>query len=165
MQVGKTAAQGVQWRDIGGPVKIETFGGAALAALPVLTVRLDPKAGGWDLFVGSRLVATDLPLAELPRNAARQFAVHAGAQGARICGLVTVDENPLYEDENANGIDDVFEKQNNQGALLAANVPVTSRTQLARQWQEEQKTRKTAPMSVQRPLPDGAPRQPPGKGK
>ncbi|MBM2813143.1 MAG: hypothetical protein HW416_3902, partial [Chloroflexi bacterium] len=133
--------------------------------LPVLTVRLDPKAGVWDLFAGSRLVATDLPLAALPNGATRQFTVQAGAQGARVCGLVSADDNPLFEDENANGIDDAFEKQQNQGSLLATREPAATRTQLARQWQQDQTTSQVASWPVQRPLPDGTPSVPPRQGK
>jgi len=165
LQVGKSDRKAVHWREVGGPVKFESFDGAPLAALPVLTARLDPKAAVWDLFVGRRLVATDLPLAELPKNATRQFTVRAGSMGARICGLISADDNPFYQDENANGIDDAFEKTRNGGAILAASTSAATRTQLARQWQQDQKARPIASLPVQRPLPDGAPSTPPGKGK
>ncbi len=161
LQIGRPTAKGVQWRDFGGPIKIEKYDGAPLAALPVLTARLDPSAGIWDLYVGSRLGAADLPLKALPTGAMRQFAVHAGGKGALVCGLISSDDNPIYEDGNRNGIDDAFEKLQNRGVLLTA--PGAARTRLAEQWQKNQQGRQLPSWAVQRPLPDGMPAKPTGK--
>lgn len=161
LQIGRPSPKGVLWRNFGGPVKLETHDGAALAALPVLTARLDPTAGVWDLYVGSRLGAADLPLPDLPKGASRRFAVHAGGQGAFVCGLVSSDDNPLYEDENRNGIDDVFERRHNRGKLLTA--PGLARANLAKQWQEDQQGGQLQAWAVQRPRPDNLPATPPGK--
>jgi hypothetical protein len=45
----------------------------------------------------------------------------AGTEGAWITGVVLADENPIYEDVNANAIDDRFEIVQ-RGALLPANA-------------------------------------------
>lgn len=163
LQAGRSGQKGVTWIDFGGPVKLETHGGKALAGLPPLTVRLDRTEGVWDLFVASRLVLTDQPLAALPKGAPNQFTVHAGADGALVSGLISADENPLFEDENANGIDDDFEKRQNRGAVLAARAQAAERATLARQWQQEQQRQPAKPWSVQRPMPDGAAAAPAGK--
>jgi hypothetical protein len=156
LQVGKTTASGVQWRNFGGLVKFETHGGRTLAALPVLTVRHDRPGKTWDLYLSNRLVLMDERLPELPLGAPNQFTLHAGQGGALVSGLVSSDENPLYADENFNGIDDAFERQNNQGNLLAAKAPAADRAPLARRWQQDQQLRQIKPWPVQRPLPDGA---------
>lgn len=163
MKIGTKTAKGVQWRDFGGPVKLETYGGASLAALPVLTARLDGAANVWDLYVGSRLGAVDVPLPKLARTAPRQFFVHAGPQGARVCGLISSDDNPIVVDDNRNGIDDTFEKQRNSGTLLSATSGKTARSTVAQAWQRDQQTRQVQAWAVQRPLPDGVQARPAGK--
>jgi hypothetical protein len=131
----------------------EQFGGRLLAMLPALTVRIDPAAGVWDVFSDSRLLADNLPLIART-NSSRQFLVHAGSAGAWLSGLVMSDENPLYEDENANGIDDRFE-QEKRGSILAANASVAERQQLAAQWKQSPQMKRPPAMLVKRPLPDG----------
>jgi hypothetical protein len=161
MQIGRPGAKGMQWRNFGGPVRLERYGGRSLAALPVLTARLDGTAGIWDLYVGSRLGAADLPLPKLPSGATKQFSLHAGSDGARVCGLISSDDNPLFEDENRNGIDDAFERQQNPNAPLATRNSGSARSQLAQAWQQDQQARQVQPWAVQRPLPDA----PAGTGK
>jgi len=163
LHLGRTTNRGVQWLAFGGPIRLEPHGGQSLAALPVLTVRIDRTTQSWDLYVFNRLSLTDQPLAALPPGAPNQFTVRAGSAGALISGLVSADENPLYEDENANGIDDAFERQS-LGALLAVRAPAADRAPLARQWQQDQQRRQLIPWPVQRPLPDGTPAGPPRKG-
>lgn len=163
MKIGRPTRKGVQWRDFGGPVKLESYSGLALAALPILTARLDGSGGIWDLYVGSRLGAVDIPLADLPKGATRQFTVHAGGEGARVCGLISSDDNPIYDDDNRNGIDDAFERQQNRGALLNPQGGGAARAQLAQAWQRDQQGRQLQSWAVQRPLPDGMPARPAGK--
>jgi hypothetical protein len=153
LAIGEPGAAGVQWRPIGEFAKIERHDGAALAALPVLTVRVDPKAGVWDLYSFSRLVAEDLRLFETKVATGKQCSLTAGKEGAWLCGLVSSDENPLFVDANGNGIDDKFEKQQ-RGSLLAANATSADRLALAHQWKENQRTINAAPWKVRRPLPD-----------
>ena len=163
LQVGRSTNRGVQWIAFGGPVKFEQHGGNALAALPVLTVRIDRSAKVWDLFIANRLALADQSLANLPSVAPNQFTLRAGRAGALISALVSADENPLYTDDNANGIDDSFEKQQ-RGGLLAAKAPTSERSALARQWQQDQQHRQVQPWPIQRPLPDGVIVAPRSKG-
>lgn len=164
MQIGRPGAKGVQWRNFGGPVRLEPYGGVPLAALPVLTVRLDGTAGIWDLYVGSRLGAFDIPLGKLPAGATREFHLRAGAAGARVCGLISSDENPLVVDINRNGIDDTFETQQDPNAAIAGRKAGIARAQLAQAWQQDQQTRNVQPWPVRRPLPDTAKGKAKGKG-
>lgn len=152
-RVAVLAASGAPVSTFDYTVKIERYVGAALAALPVFTVRLDPAAGVWDLFVFDRLLAEDLPLA--PVAGARRFTLQAGREGAWLCGLVLSDENPLFVDANANGIDDAFEAQE-RGALLAVAAPAADRRQLAFQWKQSQRAAPLTPWALRRPAPDGA---------
>jgi hypothetical protein len=134
-------------------IKIETHKGAARGALPIVTVRIDPVAGVWDLYVFDRLLAYDLPLANV--NGARKFNVQAGKEGAALCGLVLADENPLFIDANANGVDDAFEKTKRNGTLLASTAPAAERKQLVLDYVQSQRGQPAKGWSVRRPLPDG----------
>jgi hypothetical protein len=165
LQIGHPGVKGMAWRDFGGPVRLERYNGAALAALPVLTLRLDGSAGIWDIFVGGRLASSDLPLRPLPVTASKEFFVHAGNEGVMVCGLVSSDDNPLFTDENRNGIEDGFERQHNSGGLLT--LPGKARMLLAQNWVKSQQAAqaRTQTWAVQRPQPDKAPASPPGKGK
>lgn len=139
---------------INSPALRPTIAGASLAALPVLTVRLDPAAGVWDLYVFQRLVAEDIPLVE--NKGARQFTLTSGAQGAMVLNLTLSDESPLFVDANHNGIDDAFEKQKRNGSLLAANAPAAERKALAAEWKAAQTVAKPVPWKIRRPVPDEA---------
>jgi len=133
IMVDDTSAGAAEWKELNLHVLFQKYEGRLLAALPILTVRLDAAAGIWDLFSGASLVAENLPLFA-NKSDARDFVVKAGSSGAWVLGLVMSDENPLFEDENENAIDDVFEKQKQFGRLLAKNAPAALRSQLAREW-------------------------------
>jgi hypothetical protein len=137
-------------------VRIETHDKAALAALPVLTVRLDPKAKVWDLYSFNRLVAEDLPLTTAPTrgNQAKEFSLTAGKAGASIHSLVSSDENPLFADLNNNGIDDKFERTK-RTHLLDDDNTAADRSKMVHDWKAHQTATKLKPWSIQRPLPDG----------
>ena len=79
--------------------------------------------------------------------------MRAGGEGAWLTGLVMADENPLYEDANANGIDDAFEKQQ-RGAILAATASVAERQLLAQEWKDAQRRKAPPALFLNRPLPD-----------
>ena len=83
----------------------------------------------------------------------RQLTVKAGTEGAWICGLVLADENPLYEDDNFNGIDDAFERQK-RGVILPASALLYERQQLAQDWKASQRAKAPPALFVQRPMPD-----------
>jgi len=156
--VSDSATPGSPLRALPEFVRIETHDKAPLAALPVLTVRLDPKAKVWDLYSFNRLVAADLPLraatANRGRAAAKQFALTAGTQGASIHSLVSAEENPLFLDLNHNGIDDTFERTK-RTSLLDQDNTAADRTKLAHEWQVHQSATKVKPWTIRRPQPDG----------
>jgi hypothetical protein len=152
-QVGWTGpAAGSSTPPLLGLMRLEKHNGADLVALPVLTLRLDPAAGVWDLYSFHRLVADDVPLPAA--KDARQFSLTPGAQGAWVLNLVTSDENPLFLDANNNGIDDAFEKAQPGNKLLAANANAAQRTQLVQTWKTAQKTANVPAWKIRRPVPD-----------
>jgi hypothetical protein len=144
----------LQWKALNLHVGAGRFDGRTLAALPTLTLRLDPASNTWDLFSGSRLVADQLP-AIAARRDVRQFTLRAGGEGAWLIGLVMADENPLFSDANANGIDDTFERQR-RGALLSATASPAERRVLALDWREFQRRTPPPALFLKRPLPDRA---------
>ena len=149
------------WKSLNYHVSTGKYGGKSLAALPTLTVALDPAAGFWHLYSGSRLLADHLPLIAAKRDN-RQFTVKAGTEGAWVCGLVLADENPLYEDANVNSIDDAFERQK-LGVLLPAGAAIPTRQQLAQDWKAAQRAKAPPALFVQRPMPDRVAPPIPGK--
>lgn len=140
------------WKSLSVHVATGKYVGKSFSALLTLTVALDPAAGFWHLYSGSRLLADHLPLITAKRDN-RQFTVKAGTEGAWVCGLVLADENPLYADSNFNGIDDGFERQK-LGALLPANAAIAPRQQLAQDWKVAQRAKAPPALFVNRPLPD-----------
>lgn len=135
-------------------IKLETHEGRILAALPVITVRLDPTADVWNLYFFQQLVADDFQLAA--GNGARRFSLIAGNQGALIANLTLSDDNPLFVDRNVNGIDDAFELQKRGGYLLPNNSPESERKALIGDWRVAQAAGKVATWKVRRPVPDAA---------
>ncbi len=148
----ETTPAGVNWRELGLHAPLEQYDARSLASFSVLTLRLEPANGVFDLYQGSRLVADHLPYNSGKDN--RQVTIYGGDAGAMINGLVQSDENPLYEDANANGIDDRFEQQKN-GRLLAANIPAADRKALIKDWRDSQRTARPAALFVNLPRPDG----------
>jgi hypothetical protein len=148
-----SAAGTLQWKTLNFHAGTGSYGGKKLAALPTLTVRLDPATSTWDLYSGSRLLADNLPMIAAKKDQ-RQFVVRAGGEGAWLMGLVMADENPLYEDANANGIDDAFEKQK-RGAILATAASAADRRLLAQEWKDAQRRKAPPALYVKRPMPDG----------
>lgn len=151
--VGNAASTGASdGRRPGYRVRLDTFGGQALAPLPLFTVRLDPKAGVWDIFSGFHPVALHLPLSTGDGNGTRKLSVKAGDAGAWICGLVVSDENPLFADANSNGIDDAFEIEK-RGSLAKAGEPSAERKALVTEWRRARPTQPKV-LRFPRPLPD-----------
>ena len=142
-----------QWQSLGLSVPLLRYDGKPLAALPVLTIRLDPQAKVYDVFVGASHLADNLPYDS--NKGSRKVTVRAGESGALIMGLVQADENPLYEDTNANGVDDRFEQQKNS-RLLASTASVQERKTLAKDWREHQARTSSAvrALFLKVPLPD-----------
>ena len=147
-----SATGALQWKSLNVHISTGRYGGKNFATPPTLTVRLDPANGVWDLYSSSRLLADHLPLIAARRDN-RQFTLKAGIEGAWLVGLVLADENPLYEDANANGIDDAFERQA-RGALLPANTSIELQRLLAQEWKTAQRQKSPPALFVKRPQPD-----------
>lgn len=140
-----------KWRLLAIHVPLQKFEGNWLAAFQVLTVRLDRADGSWDLYHNAKLVAEDLPIDVSIKHG--QFVVKAGEEGAMINGLVQSDVNPLYADENGNGVDDAFEQQK-RGRLLAKVDGKADRKQLIADWRKHQRTSPPPALFVNLPQPD-----------
>jgi hypothetical protein len=153
VMIGEPAKKGVTWRKLGYRVPTATFGGREQAQLPVFTLRLDPKAGVWDVFSSTSLVASGLALDSAGSKGQREFTLHGGRAGASLNSLVTSDENPLFVDANSNGIDDAFEQGKN-GVLLDAGASETTRRAMAAEWQKATRNTKPSVQRVVRPVPD-----------
>lgn len=148
-----STAGSLQWKGLGVVVRVERYEGAMLAPLPVLTLRIDPEAGVWDVYSGARLLAHSLPMIAANR-ADRRITLRAGANGAWISGVVLSDDNPLYEDANENGIDDRFEYQQ-RGALLPTGAHA-ERGLVADHWRSVQRAAGVPILVFRRPLADRA---------
>jgi len=142
----------LQWKALNYGVSTAKYDGKLLAPLPTLTVRLDPTNSTWDLYSGSLLLADNLPMISAKKDH-RQFSVRAGSAGAWVTGLVMADENPLYEDSNANGIDDMFERKA-RGVVLPATTPAAVQSALAQEWKAAQRTKGPPALHIKRLLPD-----------
>jgi hypothetical protein len=153
LAVDETGAAGPKWRELGLHAPLEKFDGQPLASFDILTLRLDPAHGTFDLYQGASLLHADLKLADLEQN---KIVIRPGSGGAWLHGLVQSDDNPLYADANRNGIDDTFE-QSKHGKLAATTLSKPARKQLATDWQADQaKTPAAVPaLFVQTPRPDG----------
>jgi hypothetical protein len=155
LMIGESEGGSLKWREAGMHVPKQIFGGASLVALPVLTIRLDAKAGVWDLYNGSQQIADNIPLAKtsgVDPNHGR-FLIRAGKDRAWLGGLVLADENPLFADTNRNGIDDEFEVAE-KGGLLPANLTATQRTAAAKEWREAVRKHRYEAWLIDRPRPD-----------
>ena len=137
------------WSPLSIQIPLEVYDGRPLATLPVLTLRLDPEAGVFDIFNGAMLSAADIPLGSDPL---RVFRVTAGLNGAWVIGLVQSDENPFFEDANANGIDDGFEEK--QGGELSKKLAASERKQLATEWRKQQLATGVPALFSNQPRPD-----------
>lgn len=146
------SAGALQWKPLHQHLALGSYGGRSLAAVPTLTVRLDPATQTWDLYSGTRLVAGALPLIA-GRPGVGQLKVRAGAEGAWVSGLALADEHPLVEDANANGIDDAAERRLRGGLLPSVLGPV-DRQAILREWREEQRRQPPPALYVDRPSPD-----------
>lgn len=79
--------------------------------------------------------------------------MRAGPTGVWLNAVAVSDENPLYHDANANGIDDAYEISK-KGALVPVNASAADRKALATEWQASQRARPVPPVVAVRPLPD-----------
>jgi hypothetical protein len=131
------------------------FGGARMAALNIVTVKIDRQRHKWSMWFRDALVADDIPLAD-GGDASPEIAVVAGKAGAWLCGIVCSDENPLFEDANNNTVPDDFE-QRMLGRLLAPDAADQSHAVLREAWRDELQTRPPSHFLLTTPLPDSFP--------
>ena len=131
------------------------FGGTRMAALNIVTVKVDRQARTWTMWFRDVLVAVDMPLVDSD-GGAPQIRVTAGKGGAWLCGLVCSDENPLFEDANDNGVPDDFEMKI-LGKLLSKDASVQTRANLRLAWDEEKSSRPPSEFVLTTPLPDSFP--------
>jgi hypothetical protein len=150
---GRSASGKMQWRSVGVRAPIDTYNTRALSPLPVFTVRLDPNAGVWDIYLGTRQLVAGLPLAANTKPNEHKFHLLSGKEGAQLCALMVAKENPLFVDANANGIDDGFELTT-KGALLAKTAEQTEVRAVAKAWRDSQKGKTGNVLGARRPAPD-----------
>ncbi len=140
-----------EWTSCGIHVPFGQFDGKTMAMLPVLTIRLDPVEGVFDVYSGARLAKAGIPYT--PDEGRQQIVITAGSEGAWLTGLVQADDNPLYVDENANGVDDDFE-QTHLGKLLERNASKSERAALVKEWRKMERALPPPALFVPRPRPD-----------
>jgi hypothetical protein len=141
-----------EWKSLGIYLPIQSFDVHGLGSPSVLTVFVNPRSGVWHLYSGNRLWADNLPLLAV-KDQNRTFSIKTGKGAAWLCDLVQADENPLFVDDNDNGVDDAFEKKS-RGRVLDNNSGAPERKALAAQWRAAQKVDFPAILFVTRPLPD-----------
>lgn len=152
VMVGKPGASGIDWQFAGIYLPIESYEGKSLVALQTVTIRLDPKAKKWDLYMGKRLYAEDIPFfSSSGKSNPKEIAILSGKEGAWVFGLVQSDDNPIYEDTNANGVDDEYERQS-KGGLSPLGASEVDRAALMKSWREDKSVRPS--LAVKRVLPD-----------
>ena len=136
-------------------VQLMLFGGARMATLDIVTVKIDRQARTWTMWFRDVLVAEDLPLSDQAGDGG-QIRIVAGKGGAWLCGLVCSDENPLFEDANDNAVPDEFE-HTILDTLLSKNASKQSKATLRLAWQEERQSRPPSVFVLTTPLPDSFP--------
>lgn len=140
-----------EWKQLGYHVRQDRFGGRDWAALPLLTVQLDRAARVWHLYCGLRHLASGPAAAGIAESDRPRIEIVAGTSGAALCGVVISEQNPLFADANANGIDDRFELAEH-GVLLAAGAS-PELTALTEKWRESLSSQWPR-LRFSRPLPD-----------
>ena len=130
------------------------FGGARMATLDIVTVKVDRQAHTWAMWFRDTVVAEDMPLAS--QDSVPQIRITAGKGGAWLCGLVCSDENPLFEDTNDNAVPDDFELRI-LGNLLSKNASEQTKANLRLAWDEEKRSRPPSEFVLTTPQPDSFP--------
>lgn len=131
----------------------DSFGDLPLATLPVLTLRFERGSQSVDLYANMTplctLTRTDgqRPFGNKQTGASQEISVRGGLHGALISGVVQSDENPLYSDDNSNGVADEFE-----AALVKAGGS-TQEPALMAEWRQYAFMSRPPTLSVERPVP------------
>src|SRR5258708_5712590 len=140
------------WRPLGIHVRQDMFGDRMLAALPVLTILYDAKAGVWDLFADARQVASNMRVSATGGSGQKtqQVSVSGGKSGAWVSGLIQSAANPLFADDNMNGIDDAFEMERLQ-RLMPRYSSLDDRVTMAEQWRRDRQGKRPAALLGDQP--------------
>ncbi len=103
---GSDRTRGFEWYSSGAYLAHNEDGSVA-GHLPVM-LRVDRAAGVWDLYLYNRMRLADLPLLE----GQGKFRLKTVGKGdTSIASLRIGDDNPLFEDEDLDGIEDSFSKR------------------------------------------------------
>ncbi len=130
------------------------YSGKRMAPLNIVTVKIDHKTSTWAIWFRDMLMANDVPITR--DGAPNSIKITAGKGGAWLCGLVSSDENPLFEDVNSNTVPDKFERDM-LGRLLEPNAPEQTKASLRAVWLEERISRPASRFVLNAPLPDSFP--------
>jgi len=128
------------------------YDGVMLAALPVMTVRVDSDSNTCDIYAGNVCVGEKLPIAK--SRSERYVTVAGGKDGTLVTGLVLANQNPLFEDSNLNGVADEIERRANRGSLLSASPTGEECEIVFKQWSVAQKAAEARPFLCERLKPD-----------
>ncbi len=139
------------WKDTGIVSALDDFAGSRLAALPVLTLRFAEDVKGVELFANMTPLSTLDPGTSTEGKAvsSKSIRISGGAHGAWLSSIVQADTNPLYVDDNANGIDDDFEAAYSR----SANKTSSSRDSVRSAWKGYQFSVGSQSLIVDRPTP------------
>lgn len=99
-----------EWLPTNALVQMSRSDSTLMSGAPPLTIRFDWASSEpvWDLFLGRKRLLSGIGLLEGKRSGGLRIRV--GNEGvARLHGFVVSKENPLFEDENLNGVEDALE--------------------------------------------------------
>lgn len=112
------ADEGMKWISTNLLINILDTDPNMMGGAPLLTIRIDYNSPVpvWDFYVGEHMKLGGIGLAE--KSVASKLSVKIGRDAKTVLtGFEVNRQNPLFEDRNRNGIDDVFERLT-VGALL-----------------------------------------------
>ena len=131
------AADNVRWSPLDVDIQLARFEGREMAMLNMITVKLDQPARMWSFGLGQYNVQkTDLPLASRKNTGANEIRVVAGSDGVWVLGVLSSDQNPMFEDTNHNTIPDEYEIEQ-LGAILGSEASGDETASLLNEWKED----------------------------
>lgn len=142
-----------RWKGLNYEIPLQPYGGLPMAALQMVTVKLQSQRGSASVWIRNILVCSDAGY--IPEKNAR-VEVAAGPQGAWVCGIVYAEENPLYVDANKNDIPDEFELRH-RGSLLTDDCPFEDIASVHAAWLGSLSQDEPAEFILTTPLPDSFP--------
>lgn len=108
---------GGEWRAVGGPITLTPLGSATDWLR--LTIRSDYEAKRWDLFLNGRPVALDLGFRVAETGALPHLTLRGGdVSVAAFDEVLVARENPLFADEDADGLSDQWEEEHGSNVAM-----------------------------------------------